>query len=210
MPRLIDLLEYLAQPVLEDIWLLLDIKMDNNPEDVIRLIGSTIRSVQPSPGRPWSSRVVLGIWSAKYLPLCAHHLPNFPITYIGFSITYASYFFSVPNVSFNMLQASLMPPWGRAFLRKAQCDKRPVFAWTVNEAKRMRWDIRQGLDGVITDDPKLFLEVRKGWHEGMRESLGLRIWLDVLRINFFALILGFVLLTFNYKEMRPFARPQIR
>lgn len=138
MPRLIDLLEYLAQPGLEDIWLLLDIKLDDNPEDIMRLIGSTIRSVQPASGRPWSSRVVLGIWSAKYLSLCSHHLPDFPITYIGFSITYASYFFSVPKISFNMLQAILMTPWGRAFLHKAQCDNRPVFAWTVNEAQRMR------------------------------------------------------------------------
>lgn len=78
----------------------------------------------------------------------------------------ASYFFTVPNVSFNMNQAVLMPPWGKAFIRRAQHDGRPVYAWTVNDARRMRWDIQQGLDGVITDDPELFLEVRRGWHEG--------------------------------------------
>jgi hypothetical protein len=74
----------------------------------------------------------------------------------------------------------------------------------------MRWGIRHGLDGVITDDPKLFLEVRKDWHEGMQESLGLRIWLDVLRINFFALVFAlFYRSKFSFKEASPFARPRV-
>jgi tubulin gamma len=204
MPRLLDLLEYLAQPGLEDIWVLLDIKvcitslfvqphtdsvqLDNNADDVMRLIGDTIRSVPPSPSRPWQKRIVLGCWAAKYLPLCSRYLPGFPISHIGFSTLIASYFFTVPNVSFNMAQAILMTPWGRLFIRKAQSDCRPVYAWTVNEESRMRWDIRHGLDGVVTDDPKLFLEVLKSWHEGTRDGVTMMTWLDVLRINFFCLI----------------------
>jgi tubulin gamma len=97
----------------------------------MRLIGSAIASVRPSPNKPWSSRIVLGIWAAKYLPLCSRYLPGFSISHIGFSLLYATHFFSVPNVSFNLLQGVLMTPWGRAFTRKAQCDKRPVYAWTV-------------------------------------------------------------------------------
>ncbi|KAF2272494.1 tubulin-domain-containing protein [Westerdykella ornata] len=130
MPRLVDLLEYLAQPGLEDIWMLLDIKIDNDPDDVMRLISETIRSVPPSRD-PWSARIVLGCWTAKYLPLCSRYLPGFPITYIGHSLTYASYFFTVPNVSFNLSQAVLMTPWGKAFIRKAHCDSRPVEIITI-------------------------------------------------------------------------------
>ena len=158
----------------------------------MRLIGDTIRSVRPSPSRPWHTRVVLGCWAAKYLPLCSRYLPGFPISHIGYSTLIASYFFTVPNISFNMQQAVLMTPWGRLFIRKAQCDQRPVYAWTVNEESRMRWDIRQGLDGVITDDPKLFLEVRRGWHEGTKDGVSFMTWLDVLRINFFAMIYTFL------------------
>lgn len=176
----------------------------------MRLIASTIRSVAPSSSRSWQSRIVLGCWAAKYLPLCSHYLPDFPVSHIGFSLLYASHFFLVPNVSFNMLQAVLMTPWGRAFVRKAQCDKRPVFAWTVNEERRMRWDIRHGLDGVITDDPRKFLEVRRGWHEGMDEGFGLMMWLDVLRINFFALIFGLLFqLRFGFRDSRPLVRSKI-
>jgi hypothetical protein len=154
----------------------------------MRLIAETIRSVRPSETRPWHNRIVLGCWAAKYLPLCSRYLPGFPVSHIGFSTLVASYFFTVPNISFNMQQAVLMTPWGKAFVRKAQREQRAMYAWTVNEESRMRWDIRQGLDGVITDDPKLFLEVRKAWHEGMKDGLRVRDRLDILRINVFALI----------------------
>jgi hypothetical protein len=164
------------------------LQLDNNADDVMRLIGETIRSVPPSASRPWQSRIVLGCWAAKYLPLCSHYLPGFSVSHIGFSILVASYFFTVPNVSFNMAQAVLMPPWGKSFIRKAQRDGRPVYAWTVNDERRMRWDIRQGVDGVVTDNPELFLEVRREWQEGVRDGLGVWDWLDVLRINVFAFI----------------------
>jgi tubulin gamma len=165
----------------------------------MRLISSTIKSITPAPTQPWASRIVLGIWAAKYLPLCSRHLPGFPVSHIGFSILYASHFFKFPNVSFNMLLAVLMTPWGRIFTRKAQHDKRPVLAWTVNEERRMKWGIRHGLDGIITDDPKLFLQVRNGWHEGMHEGFSLLMWLDVLRINLFALVFG-LLLQFKFRS----------
>lgn len=154
----------------------------------MRLIGETIRSVAPSPTRPWQNRIVLGCWAAKYLPLCSRYLPGYSVSHIGFSTLVASYFFTVPNISFNMAQAVLMTPWGKAFIRKAQCDDRPVYAWTVNEEARMRWDIRQGLDGVITDDPKLFLDVRKDWRESTKDALRVKDFLDIMRVNFFAVI----------------------
>lgn len=88
MPRLLDLLEYLTTPGLEDIWILLDIKvpwpgllepfqkgrvdkwakLDNDSEKVMRLIAETIASVKPSS--PWQGRVVLGCWAVSHQTLC--------------------------------------------------------------------------------------------------------------------------------------------
>jgi hypothetical protein len=68
----------------------------------------------------------------------------------------------------------------------------------------MRWGIRHELDGVITDDPKKFLEVRRDWHEGMREGFNLLMWLDVLRINLFALIFGLLFqVRFGFGDTKP-------
>lgn len=130
-------------------------------------IAQTIQSVAPCSGRPWNQRIVLGFWASKYLPLCTRYLPDFPVTHIGFSTSYARQFLRVPNVSFNMhTQPLLVPYLGRHFLRDAQHKGRPVFTWTVNEEAKMRWSIREGLAGVVTDDPKKFLEVCEDWQQG--------------------------------------------
>jgi hypothetical protein len=63
MPRLRDLLEYISSPGKEHIWVLLDIKLDVNDEDIMRLIASTLAEVKPS--RPWKDRIVLGCWTVS-------------------------------------------------------------------------------------------------------------------------------------------------
>lgn len=194
MLRLLDLLEFLSGNALEDSWVLLDIKLDNNADDVMRLIANTIASVPPSAKRPWNKRIVLGIWATKYLSLCAKYLPDFPISYIGFSTLYARQFLSVPNVSFNMLFAVLMGPLGSGFVKAARKHDRPVFAWTVNEKKKMRWCVRKGLDGVVTDDPKAFLEVCEEFEKGEvgPERWGWREYATVIRINLLVLVFACV------------------
>ena len=186
MPKLKDLLEYLAQPGLEEIWLLLDIKLDNDADAIMRLLGSTIASVPPPETKPWKERLLLGIWAAKYLPLAMKYLPGFPITHIGFSVPYARHFFTVPNVSFNMLLPMLIAPGGKRFLRDArEKHHRQVYAWTVNERDKIEWCIRRKLDAVITDDPVLFMKVCHEFDESKREPwppIKVRGYVDLMRI----------------------------
>jgi glycerophosphoryl diester phosphodiesterase len=162
MPQLRELLEYVAQPDLQYLWILLDIKHDNDAENVMRLIAQTIESVKPG-ARPWNDRIVLGIWAAKFLPLCMHHLPGFPISHIGLSTCYARQFLKVPNVSFNMLQKVLFGPIGANFIKDVKDAGRQIFIWTVNSDNMMRWGIQKEVDGVITDDPKRFKEICDNW-----------------------------------------------
>ncbi|KAH8599389.1 PLC-like phosphodiesterase [Bisporella sp. PMI_857] len=185
MPRLKDLLEYLATPGLEDIWILLDIKLDNNKDDVMRLIADTLAEVKPT--RPWNQRVLLGCWAAVYLPLCAKYLPEYPITHIGFSISYARQFLKVPGVSFNMFQKTMVGPFGNAFLKDVREAKRSIFFWTVNDEEWMRWSIHKGVDGIITDDPKKYLEARDRYQGEVHLPLrliGSVIWMNVLAAVF--------------------------
>jgi hypothetical protein len=164
----------------------------------MRLIASTISEVPPSKTRAWKDRVVLGCWATKYIPLCAKYLPDYSISHIGFSTIYARQFLSVPNVSFNMLQSMLMGPVGASFIRDAKALHRPLFAWTVNKDNRMKWCIRKGFDGVITDDPKKYLEVCKEWEEHHEEEvLTWRDWYEVIRIHVLASVF---LMVFRYKH----------
>lgn len=158
----------------------------------MRLIAETIAAVPPNPLKAWNQRIVLGCWAAKYLPLCKKYLPTFPISHIGFSIPYARQFLSVPNVSFNMLQKTLIVPFfGKRFIRDAKDRGRPIYAWTVNEEDMMRWCISKGLDGVITDDPKKFLEVCEDWQRGKRDiHISWGQWMMILWINIMVLVFG--------------------
>ncbi|EXJ77197.1 hypothetical protein A1O3_10355 [Capronia epimyces CBS 606.96] len=189
MPRLRDLLEYIAQPGLEHIWLLLDIKLDTNHDDLMRLIAETLASVDPG-GRAWEERIVLGIWIPKFLPLCRKYLSGFPISHIGFTTGYARQFLKVPNVSFNMLQKVLLGPSGARFMRDVRKAGRPLYVWTVNETNLMKWTIQHNVDGVITDDPKKFKRLCDEWNE--REPEAKITWMQLLStLWLWALILIF-------------------
>ncbi len=50
-----------------------------------------------------------------------------------------------------------------------------MFVWTVNKEMWMEWSIRHEVDGVISDDPKRFLEVCKRWGSGHKAT-----WADTL------------------------------
>ena len=143
-------------------WILLDIRADNEPDNVMRQIAETIVSIPPSQ-RAWTERVVLGTRIATCLPLCEKHLPGFPVTHIGFSTCYARQFLQVPNVSFNMLEKVLVGPIGTRFIRDVRRARRPLFVWTVNENNMMKWSIQKEVDGVITDDPKKFHDLCDQW-----------------------------------------------
>ncbi|OBT84947.1 hypothetical protein VE02_06615 [Pseudogymnoascus sp. 03VT05] len=206
MPRLLDLLNYVASPGLEHIWVLLDLKLDNDSDDLMRLISETIAQAKPST--PWKERIVLGCWATKFLPLCSKYLPGFPITHIGFSISYARQFLKVPNVSFNMFQKVMVGPWGDQFLADCKALNRPVFLWTVNEEKWMKWSINKGVDGVITDDPKKYLEVADGYDEKKPlDQMSLRDYHSLAWVNLLVSVFGFLFrLRFGYsikpEEMR--------
>lgn len=200
MPRLLDLLFYLSQPGLEHIWVLLDIKSDNNAEDVIRLIARTLDSVSPSPTRAWRDRIVLGIWVVKFLPLCIHYLPKYPITHIGFSTCYARKFLTVHKVGFNMLQKVLLGPIGSRFIRDIKEAKRQLFVWTVNEKNLMKWSILKEVDGVITDDVEKFREVCDDWTDGEEiQRLSFAKWLYTFWLHFSAVAIS-LLLRYRFPE----------
>ncbi|KAI4218408.1 MAG: hypothetical protein LQ349_008728 [Xanthoria aureola] len=191
MPRLTDLLEYLAAPGNEKTWLLLDIKIDNDANDIMRLMAKAIEDTSPNPRSPWNRRIVLGCWAAKFFPLAARYFPGYSITNISFSPSYSRQFLRLPNVSFNILELSLFGPGGSSFVRDAKAAGRPLFFWTVNDDAHMRWSIKQGADGVITDDPKRFLEVCEEWEHGKRDvHFTGKQWGQIIWINFMIIIFG--------------------
>lgn len=178
MPRLADLLAYLAEPAQAHVWLLLDIKVDDAAEVMVAQLAATLAAAAAAAGpnssngsaHAWTRRVVLGCWTARHLQLCRALLPDYAVAWIGITLPLAREYLAVPNVALNMRQEPLFGRGGAQFMREVRADGRPLYAWTVNGVGWMRWAIGARLDAVITDDPRLFLEVcdkyRKGEGEG--------------------------------------------
>ncbi len=55
----------------------------------------------------------------------------------------------------------------------------------------MKWSIRKEVDGVITDDPKKFLDVCDRWEGGEQEvRLSWTQVFELLRINLYVVVFG--------------------
>ncbi|KAJ6095146.1 hypothetical protein N7467_002659 [Penicillium canescens] len=174
MPRLVDVLEYLRQPGREHIWVMLDIKLTNEPAGIMQRIAKTIESVPiPRIGPDWHRRVVLGCWSSRYLPARTQYLPRYAVSLVCVDVSYARQFLQVPRLSFNINQMALMGPLGRGFLEEAQAARRRVYVWTVNAPNLMRWCIRHKIDGVISDEPGRFRQVCDEWEKEHSGGLSL-------------------------------------
>ncbi|KAJ5143442.1 uncharacterized protein N7515_002229 [Penicillium bovifimosum] len=208
MPRLVDVLEYLRQPGREHLWILLDIKqlpqLSNDPSTIMSLIAKTIESVPiPAIGPDWHRRVVLGCWSARYLPARAQYLPRYAVTLVCIDVSYARQLLQVPGISFNINQRILIGPLGRGFLEEARAARRQVYVWTVNAPNMMRWCIRHGIDGVISDEPGLFRDVCSEWEKECAEGLDhpdrevdritFRQRLGILAIALYVICFGWIL-----------------
>ncbi|KAJ5657068.1 hypothetical protein N7507_009018 [Penicillium longicatenatum] len=205
MPRLVDVLEYLRQPGREHIWVLLDIKLNNDPTAIMQGIAKAIETVPiPAIGPDWHRRIVLGCWSARYLPPRAKYLPRYEMALICVDLSYARQFLQVPRISFNINQKILMGPLGRGFLEEARAARRKVYLWTVNVPNLMRWGIRHKVDGIITDDPARFQKVCEEWEldqkkgplasldpKADRLTFGQRV--EILLVAFYVLTFGWFL-----------------
>ncbi|KDN68633.1 putative glycerophosphoryl diester phosphodiesterase [Colletotrichum sublineola] len=173
MPRLEDLLVLLAEKGAgrDRVWMLLDIKTDDPPAELLSHVAKVLEST-PGPV-PWEKRIVFGCWNANktpkqpYITHVRTILPAYALALISWSPLYARKFLSAsqPNLSFNMFQKALVGPVGQRFIKDVQEADRRLFAWTVNDEEWMEWSIRAGVDGVITDDPELFLEVCRRWKD---------------------------------------------
>lgn len=162
MPTLEEVLKYFCEPAVKHMWLLLDIKMDNDPNQVMTAIAATVHKVNSGGVSFWGRRIVLGCWAPSFIPLCEKYLPGFPIVCQGASIDHAKEFLKYENVGFNMLWPVMTSNRGKKFMEHIKDMGRDLFVWTINNQSTMKWAIQtKEIDGICTDDPVKFIKLRK-------------------------------------------------
>lgn len=91
-----------------------------------------------------------------------------------------------------MLQASLVSPYGRKFIREVQSHHRHLYSWTVIDEKNMDWCIRRGIDGIVVDNVPKFLEMCETYQEEKKCSWPLETLLRFAYFNFWVYLFGAV------------------
>lgn len=91
------------------------------------------------------------------------HLPGFPMSLIAFSPPYATAMLPVPHLNFNLYNYSFATSRGSDFLKRAKRHDRLIISWSDNTDEWMVKSLANEVDGVITDDPKRFLELCGQW-----------------------------------------------
>lgn len=83
-----------------------------------------------------------------------------------------------------MIQAALVSPRGRKFLREVQARNLQIFSWTNNDDINIEWCIRQGLDGIITDNVPRALELCETLGEEKRYRWTAKVVIGRIIFNF--------------------------
>jgi phosphatidylglycerol phospholipase C len=103
-----------------------------------------------------------------------------------------------------------MSPLGYRFVEAVHDapDSRMVLAWTVNRPRHMRWCIRRGVDGVITDDPQEFRRICDEWEDDDEEidaktrAEDRKTLLEHVELVLVALLIVLFGWTFRYRTLR--------
>ncbi|KAI1333961.1 PLC-like phosphodiesterase [Xylariaceae sp. FL0016] len=162
MPRLFDLLEYVNEPGKEHVWLLLDIKRDDPADKLLQSLVKTLSSVSPTT-RSWKDRILLGAWDMQWVIACFKNLQGFQVVLTTPSPAYASAMLEVPGLHFSILNYSFATERGARFRLRARDQGRNIFSWSDNTDRWMATSIRNKVDGVITDNPRRFIELCNQW-----------------------------------------------
>lgn len=155
--------KFAKDPAYANVRLMIDIKMTNEPWIVPKLV-HILKQVNPDVAGFWAPRTVLGIWRLDVLAAAEKSAPELPVAHIGVSRALARRFMRSPQVRALSLHhiALTAGSGGLRLIRDAKASGRLVYTWTVNTVPLMKWAVAANLDGVITDFPDLFEDVRRG------------------------------------------------
>ena len=138
----------------------IDIKADNNPDRLFRLMKTIVESY-PDYESNLSPRLILGLWHPIFLTSALEHVPTLRRVHIGGSPTAARTYFWKHCDGFSMWFPSLIGTEGQSFIQQARNEGKDVFVWTVNRQDEMIEATRWGVKAILTDKTDLFQDVRK-------------------------------------------------
>ncbi|RIA89848.1 PLC-like phosphodiesterase [Glomus cerebriforme] len=167
--RFQDVFDLLLKPENSHVWAVIDIKVYLSPKVLITL--NKILKSYDEDLSVFSKRIALGIWHPKFISYARTYLSDIPIVHIGVSLAIAEDYFSDVD-GYNLRYIALSGYNGRKFIEEAHNKGKPVFVWTVNEENHAKNCHNWGIDAIMTDKTKFFVDFFKDFNENEQEYKG--------------------------------------
>lgn len=160
IPTFAETVALLMKPENQHVKFNVDIKLQNDPDRLFRLMHGII-SAQPEWETKLAPRILLGLWHPRFVAYAKARLPYCRRSHIGDSTTLARTYFWNDVEVFSMAFSALAGSDGLNFRRECKAAGKRLMVWTVNEPEHMMECVRWGIDVILTDVTKKWLDLRE-------------------------------------------------
>ncbi|KAI9064831.1 PLC-like phosphodiesterase [Trametes sanguinea] len=154
-----ETVKLLMRPENQHVKFNVDVKVQNKPARLFALMHKII-SAQPDWETALAPRILLGLWHPSFLPHAKAHLPYCRRSYIGQDIAVARKYFWDSCDVFSIKFSTLAMADGVKFRKDCKQAGKRIMAWTVNDPEHMVEAVRWGIDVIITDVTRTWLDLR--------------------------------------------------
>ncbi|KAJ3503150.1 hypothetical protein NLJ89_g8560 [Agrocybe chaxingu] len=159
IPTFAETIELLMRPENLHAKFNVDVKVQNDPDRLFSLMHEVIFA-QPNWETVLAPRILLGLWHPRFLKYAKARLPYCRRSYIGVSTHTARKYFWKDCDAFSVAFAALTTTDGQRFRQECKVAGKKLLVWTVNEPAHMMEAVRWGVDAIITDYTKTWLDLR--------------------------------------------------
>ncbi|KAL9713164.1 hypothetical protein Ac2012v2_004405 [Leucoagaricus gongylophorus] len=163
IPTFRETVGLLMKPENQHVKFNVDVKVENDPDRLFTLMHDIVTS-QSDWETTLAPRILLGLWHPRFLPFAKHRLPYCRRSYIGYSVAIARKYFWKDCHAFSISFASLTTADGQKFRQECKVAGKNIMVWTVNEPAHMMEAVRWGVNAIITDVTRTWLDLRVALH----------------------------------------------
>jgi len=172
IPTFKGTLDLLMKPENQHVKFNIDVKVYNEPERIFVLMNRIISSF-PEWETRLAPRIILGIWHPRFVSSAKVHLPYCKRSHIGAAPNIARKYFWDDCDAFSMWFPGLVTADGEKFRHECKKAGKKLMVWTVNDPAEMMEAVRWGVDAILTDVTKTWLDMRAAL-DGDYDKVGAR------------------------------------
>lgn len=169
IPTFAQSVELLMKPENRHVKFNVDVKVQNDPDRLFRLIHEII-SAQENWEKDIAPRILLGLWHPKFIEPAKKHLPYVKRAHIGMSPAFAKKWFWDSCETFSMSFSGLVTAEGEAFRRECKEAGKSIAVWTVNAKEEMMQCVHWGVQVILTDHTRRWLDLRAQLNEDFAKT----------------------------------------